>query len=517
MIAWLTANPALLLFLVIALGTALGGLKYKGVGFGAAAVLFVAIGFSAYSSKLAVPESVGMLGLTLFAYCVGITSGPSFFAGFKRNLSKGLVVLCALLATAAVTYVGGHMLGLTRDVAAGVFAGSTTNTPALAAAIEQVPHGHPTVGYSIAYPFGVVIMLAGALIALRLKRGAAADSEAITNLTIVVDRTNLPTIRELQDELGVIFSRMEHEGAMAMAANHLHLSKGDRVVAVGTTAAVHAAAKRLGRASSRLLELERSDIHYRRVTISQKAIIGKSIGELDLWGNFGGAITRVRRMDQDMLASPDLVLQEADRVRVAAPHARMGEIVKYLGDSEHASADINAFGLALGLAIALAIGAIAIPLPMGSKFALGSAGGPLIVGMVLGRIRRSGPIIWTLPAQAADALSHFGLLIFLAYAGGRAGGPFVKAIESPEGAKIALLATIVTTVYAALLYLVCKRLAGVNGPYLAGVMAGAQTQPAVLATANDRTHHDPQVPLGYAVAYPVAMIVKIMVIPFLLL
>ncbi|MGL4831152.1 MAG: TrkA C-terminal domain-containing protein, partial [Propionibacteriaceae bacterium] len=397
------------------------------------------------------------------------------------------------------------------------FAGSTTNTPALAAAIEQAPHGHPTVGYSIAYPFGVIIMLAGSLVALRIKRNAAQESPDITNLTIHVEKTGLPTIAQLQDELGVIFSRIDHHDTIVMAANQIRPERGDRVVAVGSSAAVKAAAAHLGHASGRLLDLERCDIHYRRVTISQRDIIGKKISDLDLWSKFGGTITRVRRMDQDMLASPDLVLQEADRVRVAAPRSRMSEIVEFLGDSEHASADINAIGLATGLAIALIIGSIAIPLPMGSKFALGSAAGPLIIGMILGRVRRTGPLIWTLPAQAADALSHFGLLIFLAFAGGRAGGPFVKAIQSPEGAKIAGLAIIVTSIYAGLLYVVGKQMAGVNGAYLAGLMAGAQTQPAVLATANERTHHDSQVSLGYATAYPVAMIVKIMVIPFLLL
>lgn len=515
MITWIASHPPMLLFLAIALGSAIGSIKVKSVSLGAAAVLFVAIFFSAVDPRLAVSEPIGALGLTMFAYCVGLVAGPSFVAGFRRSLGKAALVAGALVATAATAFGIATALGLSRDVAAGVFAGSTTNTPALAAALERAhDHAMPTVGYSISYPFGVLIMLAGAVLALRATSQENADE--LTNATITVERS-LGSVAQLQERYGVLLSRYEHDGTMRIAAPEVTLVPGDRVVAVGAAAAVAAAAAGMGHRSSHALHLERSDIHYRRVTISRREIIGKRIGELDLLTRFGGGITRVRRMDQDMLATPDLVLQEADRVRVAAPHERMSELVDFLGDSEHASADINAFGLALGLFMALALGSVSIPLPGLGTFELGSAAGPLILGMLLGWRRRSGRIIWALPSQAADALSHFGLLVFLAYAGGRAGAPFMKALQSPLGAKIMLAAFVVTLLYTTLLYAIGRRMSGVDGPFLGGMMAGAQTQPAVLAMANDRTHHDPRVALGYATVYPVAMIMKILLAQLMLL
>jgi len=131
------------------------------------------------------------------------------------------------------------------------------------------------------------------------------------------------------------------------------------------------------------------------------------------------------------------------------------------------------------------------------------------VGLVVGRLGRTGRLLWTLPHSGAETLTQLGLLLFLAYAGGRAGSQVVTAITSPLGVKLVLAGLVITAAHAAVLALGARQLA-LAAPRTAGILAGSQTQPAVLAYANESTGHDPRVTLGYALVYPVAMVVKIM-------
>ena len=167
MLTTLSGQPVLLLAFLLLLGAVLGQVKLGGVAIGPAAVLFVAIAVSALGVangvKLQIPETVGTLGLVLFTYTIGIVSGPSFFASLRRGWPVMLSVVAAFVVVAVVAVLVGRALGLTSSVVAGTFAGGLTNTPALAAATERAsdPAG-PTIGYSIAYLWGVVGMLLAA-------------------------------------------------------------------------------------------------------------------------------------------------------------------------------------------------------------------------------------------------------------------------------------------------------------------------------------------------------------------
>jgi putative transport protein len=202
-----------------------------------------------------------------------------------------------------------------------------------------------------------------------------------------------------------------------------------------------------------------------------------------------------------------------DRVRVVAPRDRMGEVAALLGDSERATGEVDPTGFALGLVLGLLLGVLSFPLPGGGAVELGLAGGPLVVGLVLGRLQRTGPLIWALPFPAATALNQLGILLFLAYAGTNAGDDLVVALQTDEGMRILLAGLAVTAFAAFALTMLGPVVAGIAGPRLSGVIAGFQTQPAVLTFANERAGADPRVNLGYALAYPVAMIVKVVVAP----
>jgi putative transport protein len=290
---------------------------------------------------------------------------------------------------------------------------------------------------------------------------------------------------------------------------------GDCVAAIGPQEAVDEVTARLGRRSSQHLALDRGTLDFRRIAVSSHAVAGRTIADLRLLRRFGATATRVRRGDLDLLATDDLVLQVGDRVRVVAPRERLADVARLLGDSERATGELDPTGFALGLLLGLLLGVASVELPGGATLELGLAGGPLIVGLILGRLQRTGPLIWALPFPAATALNQLGILLFLAYAGTNAGDDLVVAMQSDQGVRILAGGLVVTTVAAFCLTLLGPLVAGIAGPRLAGVIAGFQTQPAVLSFANERTGGDPRVNLGYALAYPVAMIVKVLVAPII--
>ncbi|MGO1593263.1 MAG: transporter, partial [Ancrocorticia sp.] len=184
---------------------------------------------------------------------------------------------------------------------------------------------------------------------------------------------------------------------------------------------------------------------------------------------------------------------------------------KWMGDSAKGLTDINPIALGLGLALGIFIGELPIPLPGGASFSIGAAAGVLIIGLIMGRVGRIGPLVTALPNTANLVIGELGLLIFLAQAGSNAGGQILGAFSSGEWWKILLLGIALTSIMAFGLYVVMRRMFTMGGTKLSGLIAGAQTQPAILAFANGQTNNDPRVAMGYALVYPVAMIGKIIV------
>ncbi len=521
MLAFLADRPLLLLFILLAVGTAIGRARIGRFSLGPAAVLFAALAFSAVDERLALPEVIGTFGLAVFAYTIGVTAGPSFFSSLRGGTKPVLLVMGTLIGAGVLTWGIAQGFGFSPGTAAGLYAGANTNTPGLAAAIVLLDGSpEPTVAYSLTYVGGVLLMLWGAAAALRSGEvnPTAEDSakpSSVMNATIKVTNDNLLTAEELTyTRYGdVIFSRYQSAGdtEIHMVEPETVFTLGDRVLVIGPEAALRHTTKYLGRRSKLHLEQERTELDYRRMVLSQRRFFGRTVGDLELWEKFGARATRVRRADQDLLATDDFVLQAGDRLRVAAPRDKMAQVAHFLGDSEHGVSDINPLGLATGLAIGLLVGAIPFAIPGLGDLTLGNAAGPLIIGLILGRLGRSGRVVWTMPHQAAETLTQLGLLLFLAYAGGRAGHALIEAIKTPLGIKLILAGLLVTGVHALALLLIGRRILGSSGPRVAGVIAGSQTQPAVLAFANDSTGYDARVALGYALVYPVAMVTKIIV------
>lgn len=541
MIEILRDSPLLLLFVVAGIGYPLGRLRLGRTSLGIAAVLFVGLAFGALDPAMRLPEIVHQLGLVLFVYTIGLSSGPGFFAALERKGLRDNAFILMMLAIAAALAVGLHrVVGLSATQTAGLFAGALTNTPALAGVLEYVTHNappalhqtllaEPVVGYSIAYPVGVLGMIAAIAVAQRIwaidYRSEASRLEdlgatrvPIVSRTIRVVRPDgscLP-IHDLARHVDwhVLFVRMKHDGDVALISESSELSDGDLVSVIGHQEDVDRATAHLGLEAGEQLELDRSRLDFRRVFVSNPQAVSRRVGDLDLPHRYGALITRVRRGDNDFLASPDMMLEPGDRVRVVALRERMDEVSALLGDSYRQLSEIDILTFSLGLVVGLLVGLVPVPLPGGGVFRLGIAGGPLLVALLLGYRERTGSLIWTLPYGANLTLRQFGLVLFLAGIGTRAGYAFVSTLLSSGGPLLFAGGVAITCTTAMLTLWVGYTLLGIPMSLLIGMLAGLQTNPAILTFATEQTDNDlPTV--GYTTVYPTAMIAKIVLAQFL--
>ena len=524
MINTLVDHPVLLLFVVLGFGAALGAVKVRGISLGPAGALFAGLILSAIDKRLAIPEVIGTLGLALFTYTIGLSSGPAFFAALRSQIRTIVTVTLVIIAAAATCTAIAPLFGFGDGLTAGLFAGSLTNTPALAAAQEALNGStEPVVGYSVAYPIGVLGMILAAALALRLgKRAPNDDDRAVpADLITVTIRVRAGATVMLGDlerrfENAAVFARLERDGVQVVPQAESVVQEGDLVSCTAPAVVAEQIEAVLGDRVAAKLSDDRSRLDMRRIVVSDRRLTGRRLAELGLYERFGAVATRLRRGDVNLLAHDDLTVFPGDRLRIVAPRDRMNAVTAYLGDSERRIAEIDAVGFMVGVAIGLAVGLIEVPLLGGGHFALGTAGGPLIVGLLLGRQERTGPIVWQPPYGANLALRQLGTILFLGTVGSRAGDALSSAMTSPRGAKLAAAAVIVVAFTAAAMLVLGRRVVHLGGARLAGTLAGMQTQPAVLAFVNDETG-DERVGTSYALLFPIAMLLKIVLAQFIVL
>lgn len=517
---FLSENEFVLLFSVIGLGYLAGRIRIAGFSLGVSAVLFVGLAVGALGPEVTLPDFVYLFGLILFVYTVGIAAGPGFVAALRRRgLVDNAVVVGIVVVAAAVALLGASAAGLSAPVAAGTFSGALTNTPALAAVIETVgppasAAEDPVVGYSMAYPFGVLGMIIAVYVAGRVGRRRPQDgheaSEDLGNLTVRIDERGAGPLRRVIGELDwrLVVSRHFHRGEVHVPGPDTILAVGDLITLVGPVAVLPEAARQVGEPSREELPFDRNELDFRRMFVSNESVVGLRLADLTIKEEYGAIVTRIRRGDVDLLARPNMVLEPGDRVRVVAPRDRMDDVGRFFGDSFRRLSEIDAASFSLGLTIGLLVGLIPVPLPGDTVFRLGLAGGPLVVGLVLGALERTGPITWQLPYNANLTLRQLGAILFLAGVGTRSGSAFAETVSSGRGLTLLAVGAAVTTVAAVGMLVAGMTLLRAPTGTLAGMIAGLQTQPAVLAFAVEQDG-DEEPNVGYATVFPVAMIVKI--------
>lgn len=540
LLEYFAAHPLILLFLIIGIGFLLSHVKYRGVGLGVAFVLFTGIAFGAWGKgifntpeRMERMEMIGQIGLMIFVYTIGLQAGPAFFKILKRNgLYISLLGAVVIIIAAVMAWYNTRLFGFDPILSTGIFCGAVTNTPALAAANEYL-RGNPqapllTIGYSVAYPLGVIIPIAWSQFVVRRRKldlsretkraERSGGDDTDPPVTINVKATRPDILGKRLDEIlppKAIASRLMRYHQITIPSPQTRIQAED-VFHIVCTSRNLPTVKSIFGAESLLPgpEMSRSDIDFRRIMITNPHLVGRTLGELQLTKGWGGVVTRVRRGDIDFVPVPSTRLERGDRLRVVAPSAKMPEITRLLGDQFKGIAETDYFSFAAGILIGLFIGYIPIPLGGGFTAQLGLAGGPMVVGLVLGYLGRTGNIYWSMPLNTNLTLRQLGVVLFFAVVGIKAGGGFATAMAQ-NGLWMVLAGAMVTVVMSVGILFGCMRILKMDWVSATGTLGGAQTQPAILSYIGDLSQSDAP-NAAYAAIMPVAMLLKIIIAQFLL-
>jgi putative transport protein len=509
-------QPILTAFLAIGLGYLVGQISIGGFSLGVGAVLFVGLALGAFAPKAQITGPIGLTGLIMFLYGIGILYGRQFFEGMKGvGRMYNLLALIACVAGLLVALGLGQVYGIKLGHTLGIYAGSMTSTATLQAALDVMKSKDPSIGYSIAYPFGVIgPILCIYFMTRQVKPKFPAKAQRFHMGEISIgDKFAGQKLEEIEKQLpsGVQVTMVRRGERNLVPTPDIALSSGDAVLVIAEQEdAISQAATRLGRLEPGRLAKDRADLDYIRVFVGKANVVGVPLSRLSMPSGFPAHLLHVRRYDADLVPTPDLMLEFGDRVGVLMPPDRRDDVRKFFGDTVKAAAEFSYVSLGLGMVLGVLLGLIPIPIPGVGTVTLGIGGGPLIVALILGKLRRTGPMLWTMPLPANIVLRNFGLAMFLATVGVNAGQPFVRTV-SESGLTMLFIgaAVLLTTVFIVLLagYYLLKI------PYddLVGVASGATGNPAILVYSTKMAPTE-RPDIGYAMIFPSMTIVKVIAV-----
>ena len=540
-VAW-----AVLVFSLIAvLGLSLAALKVKGVGIGIAGVLFagILVGHTGIHVEPEILEFVREFGLILFVFTIGLQLGPSFFASLRsagvrlNTLAAGIVVSGALVALGY-----GWLAGMDPFSTVGLFSGATTNTPSLGAAQQTLgllASSHtaeitpdrsalPALAYAVGYPVGILGIIGTMLFIRGVFRidpeKEAADFqeeqrrgiEPLSRRNLVVENPNLNGLKIAdipgRREMRVMVSRIKRPEVeeVELATDQTTVHVGDRILAIGTEHQLEAFTLIVGRRSGADLMKAPGRLAFRRVVVTGKEVLGKTIGELGLDSLYGVTITRVVRADVEMPAIPELRLQFGDFLHVVGDEDHIAKASDGLGNSLRVLNQTNFIPIFLGILLGVAAGLVPFTVPgLPVPIKLGLAGGPLVLAILLARLGKLGPLVWFMPATANTALREMGIILFLASVGLKAGEKFIPTLLSNDGLVWLAGACVITLVPIVGIGILARAVLKMNFVSICGLLAGSMTDPPALAFANTIAKSDaPSV--AYATVYPLTMLLRIM-------
>lgn len=526
------------LSVVCVLGMALGSLKFRGIGLGTAGVLFAGLALGHFGQPVDhdTLAFVKEFGLILFVYTIGLQLGPGFFAAFRQqgvkfNVIAATVVLCG----AIIAPVAGRLGGFPKAAVPGIFSGASTNTPSLGAATQtlaSLPNitaeqvNMPAVAYAVTYPaaiLGIIGTLLLLKVVLRIDVAREAEEfaakihapvEPLERRTLVVTNPKLDGIRldsiPARLECGVTISRVRSRNGTVVATDPMRIHRDDKMLVVGTAAGLEQFERVVGERSDEDFGLGESGITYRRVVVTERSALGKTIHELDLDERFEVAITRVTRADLEMTAVPNLRLQFGDQLLIVGQDKDLDKATSAVGNSLKELNATHFVPFFIGIVLGIALGTMPIAFPgLPQPVRLGLAGGPLIVALVLSRIGRIGPHVWHMPVNTNLAFREFGIALFFAAVGLSAGAKFFQIAFSSAGIYWLLAGLSVTVLPLVLVGVIGRALLRLNFIDLSGLLAGSMTDPPALAFACNIAGSDAPT-VSYATVYPLTTLLRIL-------
>ena len=523
----LLAEQMLVLFAILALGSWLGQLSWRGLSLGAAGVLFVALVFGHFG--LGVPKAVQDLGLLLFVYAVGLSAGPRFFRAFRRHGMRYVLIALVTVTTGALAAVGVALLfNLPGDLATGLYTGALTCTPALAAAVDVVERTLPasgatvSVGYGVAYPFSMISVVLLVQFLPRLLRRNLRNEEAAwqversaetPDLQVKTYRLTNPNcagkrVAEINPHRMALanISRVKRGERVFAAGPDVRLELGDVVMVVGPLEELEKLQLLLGEETQERMDVNTTVLSM-DVEVAEESLTGKTLASMRLWEQYTLVITRIRRQGLEIAPTGNATLEMGDHIRVVGDRDAVEIFVKLVHGAPRRAEETNMVPFLIGLVIGVVVGSIPLNLPNGLTIKLGMAGGAFIVSLLIGHFGKIGPFHLYVPPAAKNLSRELGLMLFLAGAGTNAGAQFVGVLLA-EGWQLLFAGALITIISLIAGLLLMERVYHMNLLASMGALCAAMTNPPGLGAANAQTQTDlPS--LSYASVYPTALIFKI--------
>lgn len=528
--------------LICALGLALGKIKVWGISLGVTFVFFVGIiaGHLGFTIEHETLNYIETAGLVLFVYALGLQVGPGFFSafrsgGFTLNMLGILLVLTGTLFAI--------ILGIVFDVnipdIMGVMCGATTNTPALAALQQTlIQSGEqastPALGCAVTYPLGVVGVILATIIMRKLfvkSSDIRQDSSNTKNKTYIsafkiqnpaIYNKNVKEVAQMS-HLHFVISRLWRDGKVSIPTGDTKLTEGDKILVVTSVDEADALTLLFGVQEHE--DWNAADIDWnaidsqlisQRILVTRPEINGKRLGSLRLRNHYGINISRVYRAGVLLLADPDLRLQLGDRLTVVGEKAAVHNVEAVLGNAVKSLKEPNLISIFIGIILGLVIGAIPIPIPGMASVKLGYAGGPIIMGILVGTF---GPRLHmiTYTTQSANLmLRSLGLSLYLACLGLDSGVHFFETVFRAEGAIWIALGFAITVIPVILVGLISLKQFKIDFGTSVGMLCGAMANPMALNYANDTLPGD-NTSVAYATVYPLSMFARVIIVQIVVL
>ena len=526
-----------LLSLIIAVGLALGRIRIKGISLGVAFVFFVGIlaGHFNLSADHGMLDFAETFGLSLFVYTLGLYVGPNFFGlmrheGIASNLwGLGVIAIGTLMALGLCA-----VLPVSLPDMVGILCGATTNTPALGAAQQALetagkPSGGAALGCAVTYPLGVVgVIVAMILIRkffvkpadLKPRISMEEDKTYVAQFVVINPALDGKTLAQVSQKSHIKFivSRIWRGGEVIMPLASTQLRINDNVLVVTMADEIQSLEILFGKKietdwNKKKIDWNAIDAHVesRVIVVSRRVLNGKHLGQLHLRATYGVNVSRIQRGDIKLLATDDIRLQYGDRLTVVGAPEDINHVEGFLGNAAQILNEPNLAAIFLGILLGLAIGTIPISLPgMSAPVKLGMAGGPIVVGILVGSLgSRAHFISYTTPS-ASLMLRKLGLSLYLACLGIEAGYQFFDTVVRPEGLMWVGIGFALTVVPVLVIGVAALLTHKYDFGTICGILCGSMANPMALSYANDTLKGD-SAAVSYTSVYPLGMFVRVVI------
>lgn len=523
--------------LICAVGLGLGKIKFAGISLGVAFVFFFGIAVGSLGLKVddQMLNYCETFGLVIFVYTLGLHVGPNFFGSFRHegtsfNIWSLAVIILGTAMAIALTYI----MKVPMSDMIGILCGATTNTPALGAGQQALQHvgvsgARAALATAVTYPLGVVGVIFAMIFIrkffikpsdLEVKSSSSDDHTFIGQFVVVNPAINGKNIADIAQgtHRKFIISRIWRGDEVIVPKGTTELKTNDNLLVATRKEEVPAMELLFGKRVERDLNKEQVDwnhldskVESRVIVLSKSVLNGKRLGQLHLRDAYNVNVSRVLRSDIKLLATEDLVLRYGDRLTLVGQPEAIDHAEKFLGNSVKTLNEPNLAIIFLGMLLGLALGTIPFTLPgMDSPIHLGIAGGPIIMGILIGAFGPRFHFIAYATRSASLMLRKLGLALYLACLGLDAGKDFLATVVRPEGLLWIGLGFVLTVLPVIIVGVVALRMKKFDFGTICGILCGSMANPMALGYANDTVNGETS-NISYATVYPLGMFIRVII------